>query len=189
MLRLFQTLLILSILLVSWLGMMIVHEFGHVLAAWVSGGTVARVVLHPLEFSRTDLALNPHPLFVASGGAVIGTVLPLCLLWVAKWKRLSVAYLFQFFAGLCLIANGIYLSVASFLRAADAGDLMRYGTPQWILILFGFVTVPWGIFLWNNLGPHFGLGAAGGRVSQRTAMGTFILLIFVIVIEILVGRR
>lgn len=189
MLRLFQALLILSILLLSWFGMMTVHEFGHVWAAWMSGGTVAEVVLHPLEFSRTDLALNPHPLFVAWGGAAIGTVLPLCLLWVAKWKRLSVFYLFQFFAGFCLVANGIYLSAVSFLKAADAGDLMRYGTPQWILILFGIVTVPLGISLWNDLGPYFGLGAAGGRVGHRAAMGTFIFLIVVIVVEILAGSR
>ena len=48
--RLFQALLILSILSQSWLGMMIVHELGHVFAAWANSGTVAKVVLHPLEF-------------------------------------------------------------------------------------------------------------------------------------------
>jgi hypothetical protein len=189
MLRLFQVLLILSILLLSWLGMMIVHEFGHVLAAWLSGGAVAKVALHPLQFSHTDLALNPHPLFVAWGGAAIGTVLPLCLLWISKMKRFLVFYLFQFFAGFCLVANGVYLGAASFSKAADAGDLMRYGTPQWTLILFGIVTVPLGIFLWNGLGSHFGLGAASGQVSHRAAMGTFVLLIVVIVIEILAGSR
>ena len=35
--RFFQLTLIASILRLSWLGMMIVHELGHVLAAWVSG--------------------------------------------------------------------------------------------------------------------------------------------------------
>ena len=31
----------------AWYLMMIVHESGHVLAAWASGGRVARVILHP----------------------------------------------------------------------------------------------------------------------------------------------
>jgi len=52
--------------------MMVVHEFGHVLFAWSSGGAVSRVVLSPLEFSRTDLQKNLHPLFVASGWALVG---------------------------------------------------------------------------------------------------------------------
>ena|SRR5689334_7770061 len=187
--RFFQCLLILSILSLSWLGMMIVHEFGHVLAAWITGGTVVKVVLHPMEFSRTDVAHDPHPLFVAWGGAGGGTILPLCLLWIAKWKRFPALYLFQFFAGFCLVVNGIYLGVVSFLKAADAGDLMRYGTPQWILVVFGVVAVPLGISLWNGLGPHFGLGSTNGRVSHRAAVGTFIFLMTVIVVEIMAGSR
>src|SRR5437016_7173566 len=80
----FQLLMIGSTLALSWLGMMVVHEFGHVLFAWLSGGSVARVVLKPLEFSRTELQQNPHALFVASGGASIGVMLPMGL--SAAWR-------------------------------------------------------------------------------------------------------
>jgi Peptidase M50B-like len=187
--RFFQCLLIFSVLLLSWLGMMVVHEFGHVLAAWASGGTVAKVVLHPFEFSRTDLAENPHPLFVAWGGASEGILMPLCFLWIAKWKRFSTFYIFQFFADFCLVVNGIYLGAVSFMNAADAGDLMRHGTPHWVLVLFGVATVPLGFFLWNGLGPHYGVGRAGGQVSRRDAIVTFILLLAVIVMEVVVGSR
>src|SRR5205809_5903353 len=84
--RAFQMLLIVSTLAISWLGMMVVHEFGHVLFTWLSGGSVARVVLSPLVFSRTDLQRNPHPLFVAAGGALVGDALP-CLIF-GLWRRL-----------------------------------------------------------------------------------------------------
>lgn len=44
--------------------MQAIHECGHVLGAWLTGGQVARVVLNPLTLSRTDLAENPRPLVV-----------------------------------------------------------------------------------------------------------------------------
>ena len=64
MTRLLQIVLIGSTVVGSWLGMQAVHEAGHVLGAWLTGGRVARVVLHPLTISRTDLAENPWPLAV-----------------------------------------------------------------------------------------------------------------------------
>ena len=59
--RFFQVLLIASTIGFSWLAMMAVHEFGHVLHLWVTGGTVDNVILHPLEISRTDPGKNPWP--------------------------------------------------------------------------------------------------------------------------------
>jgi hypothetical protein len=64
MTRVHQAILIVSTVLGSWLGMQAVHEFGPVVGAWLTGGKVAKVVLHPLSISRTDLADNPRPLTV-----------------------------------------------------------------------------------------------------------------------------
>lgn len=169
--------------------MMIAHEFGHVLSAWLSDGTVSKVVLHPLEFSRTDVSHNPRPLLVVWGGPVVGTLLPLAVWLVAKLLRLHCAYIFQFFAGFCLVVNGIYLGVVSFLHAADPGEMMRHGTPQWVLILFGIVAFPLGLILWNRLGPHFGLAGQQGKVSRTVAVGTFAGLVVVIAVELLANSR
>ena len=76
--RLHQFVLIVSVLIGSWLGMQAVHETGHALAGWLTGGRVARVVLWPLSISRTDLAENPHPLAVVWAGPMFGVVTPLC---------------------------------------------------------------------------------------------------------------
>src|SRR5690242_11730494 len=93
----------------TWLGMMAVHELGHMLGAWVSGGRVISVSIPLLGFSQTIVHPEPHELFVVWCGPVIGTVLP--LLALASWRtaRRRVPDLLKFFAGFCAIANGAYI--------------------------------------------------------------------------------
>lgn len=126
--RLFQVTLVLSTLALCWLWMMIVHEFGHVVAAWMFGETVTKVVLHPLTISRTDTTHDKHPLLVVCGGPVLGSLIPLAGLLAVHFLRYRFVYLCRFFAGFCLIANGAYLGVGSSFSIGDAGDLAR-GVP------------------------------------------------------------
>ncbi|MEX2114462.1 MAG: hypothetical protein WD845_14810 [Pirellulales bacterium] len=158
-----QILLIVFLLGVSWLAMMAVHEFGHVLHAKLSGGQVERVVLRPLQISRTDVSPNPHPQFVAWGGAIWGTILPLALLAVVRITARPYTYLAAFFAGFCCLANGLYLAAGSFAGVGDAGDLLRHGAARWQLWLFGVPVSILGLWLWNGLGPHVGFGPANGQ--------------------------
>ncbi len=181
--RIAQIVLILATVTLSWLAMMIFHEAGHVLHAWLSGGSVSQVVLNPLSFSRTDLASNPHPLFVAWGGATWGVVTALTLYLAARlWKTRS-AFVFRFLAGFCLIANGAYLGVGSFVLVGDAADLMRSGAPRWTLLLFGLVTIAAGLALWHRQGPDFGLGHARGRVNPRIAVTVALIAVLLVVFE------
>ncbi|MBI3823896.1 MAG: M50 family metallopeptidase [Planctomycetes bacterium] len=182
-----QTVLIVSTLALSWFVMMVVHESGHVLGAWLTGGTVARVVLHPLTISRTDLSVNPRPLFVVWAGPLFGVIVPL-LAWIGtELARAPVWYLLRFFAGFCLIANGAYIGIGSIDNVGDAGDLLRHGAPIWQLWLFGIVCVPAGFVLWHGLGPHLGLGEAEGNVNVAAAYGCLMALIIVVILMALLG--
>jgi len=182
--RLHQCLLIATFLPLCWLGMQVVHEVGHVVAAWATGGTVRRVVLHPLTISRTDVHPNPHPIIERAAGAVIGALLPTLAWTLHHWLRWPGAYLTRFFAGFCLVANGAYLLAGSVTRIGDPGDLLRLGMPAWPMWLFGAITVPTGLRLWHRLGPHFGLGPAAGRVSRKAAYASAALLIAVVAAEL-----
>src|SRR5687767_725771 len=53
------------------------------------------------------------------------------------------------------------------LRGADAGGLLRYGTPRRTLIVLGLACVPPGLFLWDGLGTYYDLGKSGGDVDRR----------------------
>jgi hypothetical protein len=183
MLRLRQIVLILSTLAGSWLGMQIVHEFGHVLGAWLTGGTVRKVVLLPWTLSRTELSSNPDPLLVAWAGPIVGALLPLLVWSVAATLRWPGVYLLRFFAGFCLIANGAYLGGGALERLGDAGDLQRHGTALWQLFVFAALTVPLGLALWNRQGGPFGLGPAHGPVSRRAAYAVPVAVIVVVVLE------
>ena len=178
--RLPQILLIVTFIGFSWLAMQVVHEAGHVLVARLTGAEVTKVALHPLIMSRTDVAENPHPLAEVWGGPLVGSLLPLLLFALAAVFRLPGVYLLRFFAGFCLIANGVYIGVGHFLaEGADPWVMMVNGSPRWLLVLFGAVAFPLGLYLWHRQGPHFGLGSAKGKVDIRAAFisaGLFLAL-------------
>jgi len=182
--RFFQCLLILSTIAFGWLGMMAVHELGHVLHLWASGGTIERVILHPLAISRTDAGENPHPLLVAWGGAVWGTVIPLLLLAVVRVVTPRHAYLAAFFAGFCLVANGAYLAGDAWVRGGDARELIAHGTSPWVVVAVGLPLIAAGLRLWNGLGTHFGLGRANGHVDRRAAIAVTVAVTVLVALEL-----
>ena len=163
--RVRQMVLIAATLAGSWFGMQAIHELGHVLGAWLTGGRVERVVLHPLTISRTDLTENPQPLIVAWGGPVVGAALPIFVWGLAAIARVPGKRLLQFFAGFCLIANGLYIALGSFYGIGDCSDLLRHGSRIWHLWLFGALTAPLGLFLWHKMGPHFRVGPSNKKID------------------------
>jgi hypothetical protein len=180
-----QLILIASTLVGSWLGMQAVHELGHVLGAWATGGRVERVVLHPFTISRTDLADNPRPLVVTWAGPIIGVLGPVLLWAAAAGLRVPGAFVLRFFAGFCLLANGLYIGVGSFDGVGDCGDLLRHGAARWHLWLFGAATAPVGLWLWHRQGPAFGL--AGGRVPAGVAYTTLVTCLALLALGFAVG--
>jgi hypothetical protein len=187
--RLDQIVLIITFLGFSWLTMQAIHELGHVLGALASGGQVVKVILHPLTISGTFVSPNPHPLCEVWAGPMVGALLPLLALLLASGLRSPGIYLFRFFAGFCLIANGAYIGRGTFAGMADSAELLSYGAQRWQLLLFGVIAVTSGLYLWNGLGPSFGLGEAKGKVSRAAAITSLILLVAIVGIEMAIGSR
>lgn len=166
-----------SIVLLSWLLVQVVHEMGHVLGAWLTGGIATHVELHPLAISRTDVDPNPQPLVVAWSGPLFGVLAPLVIWGLAMAARWQYAFVLRFFGGFCLLANGLYLGIGSFGRIGDAGDIVNHGSPVWTLWLFGLATAPAGLALWNGLGPRFGFGKAADTIWPALAYASLATLI------------
>ncbi len=137
-----------------WFGMEIVHESGHVLAAWCSGATVERVVLWPI--SRTDISGAEYPLFIHGAGAVLGAAFPVLFWMFTAWLQWKSVFLFRFFAGFCLIANGAYIGGDfSNVGPTDGGMLIEHGASRLVLVLFGLICVSCGLLLWHGQSRHF----------------------------------
>lgn len=131
---------------------MATHEFGHVLGGVVTGGTIRRVILHPLAISRTDVSPNPYPAIVVWMGPLTGCVLPLCLAWLCRHRAAVVSNSLRFFTGFCVIANGAYIAIGSFQHIGDCREMHATGTPLWVMLAFGTMTIPPGFFIWHKLG-------------------------------------
>lgn len=177
--RVRQFLLLATFLPWCWLMMMVVHEAGHVLAAWLTGATVDHVVLHPLAISQTILGDNPSPLIVSWAGPLVGSVLPL-MIWLLLLKiRLPLAAYARFFAGFCLVANGAYLGIGAWSGEGDAGDLMVVGAALWQLVAFGVVCWAMGLWLWHGLAPAMGMSRDNHPGWRGIGVATLLLALTV----------
>lgn len=185
--RTLSSLLIGIVLLLAWLLMQGVHELGHVVGAWLTSGEVERLVWHPLTISRTDLVHNPQPLLVVWAGPLLGVLLPLAIWAILAVLRVPLAWMAQFFAGFCLLANGLYIGVGSLDGIGDAGDMLRHGSPIWTLWLFGLAIVPAGIALWNGLGAKMGLGKHAEQVDWRIVVGCALALTILVSVLMLMS--
>lgn len=172
-----------------WYGMMAVHELGHVIGAWATGGTVTGVYLHPLSISRTDVSPNPCPGIVVWLGPVVGSVLPLLLLLLAFRRYRRAGLLFGFFAGFCLIGNGAYIGVGSLEGVGDSGEMLRSGAPGWTLLAFGATAVLGGLMIWHQLGSVGQFFAAESTVTPWMVMATIIALVLLLLAEFAVFRH
>jgi hypothetical protein len=128
--------------------MLVTHEAGHVVAAWLTGGTVTRVEMPLLGFSQTWVDPNPAPLIVASSGFLGGALIPFVLTAIWALFRKPPAILW-FLLGFCLLANGAYLAGGAILRAGDARDLLRLGMSKPMMIFVGIAVALCGLWLWH----------------------------------------
>lgn len=183
-----RAILITATVVGSSLGMQAVHELGHVFGAWSTGGEVSRIVLPPLSLSRTDVSHNLSPGVVAWAGPIVGVLLPMAAWFLASLVRMPGAFVLRFFAGFCLIANGLYIGLGSFDRVGDCREMLLHGSQLWQLWLFGLLTVPAGLWLWHGEGRHFGLGPAAEPVSPAVAYGSLVICGILIVLGLFLGR-
>lgn len=187
--RIHQFIFVVSLLALSWIAMMAVHELGHVIGAVATGGHVERVILHPLTISRTDVSPNPSPLIVVWLGPILGCLIPVVIAIATprRFRRLRNTALF--FTGFCLIANGAYLAFGSVDGVGDCGVMLQNGSPLWALIVFGAITIPLGFYFWHSLGSVKRFLANPTYVDSTMAYSLLTVLFVLLVFEFAFSAR
>jgi hypothetical protein len=111
------------------------------------------------------------------------------IIWAVAWGfRTPLLYLWRFFTGFCLVANGVYVGFGPNSSGLDTETMLRHGSTRGIMLAFGIPAVLLGLRLWHGSGQHFGLGDPDGRVDTRAVVVSIALLAAVISIELLVAR-
>jgi hypothetical protein len=158
-----------------WLGMMAVHECGHILAALCSGGRVQHLELPLVGFSRTDVNPNPYPILEIWAGPIFGAMLPFLVAQVFRSLTIK-SHLMGVFSGFCLLANGAYLTVGSLQRVGDAGNLVKSGSSLAMMWLVGVIFCVVGSWQWHQLGPRLGC-TTQPRVGEVITAATVSLIL------------
>ncbi|MCC6969309.1 MAG: hypothetical protein IT434_03735 [Phycisphaerales bacterium] len=188
-----QRVLIIAILLAaSWYAMMLVHECGHVIAAWSTGSHVEAVRVPWLGFSQTIVPTTDWPRVVAASGAALGSALPF-LAWLTircmpRIRRGTACAIARYFAGFCLLANGVYVGCAVLLPVGDTEDLVRMGVPAWTLTVIGWPIAAAGVAMWNGMAKSIGTRARiDGEIVGITLMDAVTCMVCVLALVGLVN--
>jgi hypothetical protein len=73
--------------------------------------------------------------------------------------RIRGAYALRFFAGFCLVANGLYIGLGSFNHVGDCGEMLRHGSQPWQLWIFGLLAAASGLWLWHAINVRIAISA------------------------------
>lgn len=132
--------MIAGLLLASWCVMVTAHETGHVVAGWLSGGTLRQAELAPWRLPYSIFDPDPRPLVTLWGGPLAGVLVPLLF---AAVLRADWAWLIAHF---CQLANGVYLAT-SWLSGdtyLDTARLLEHGASPISIGAFCLLTIAYG---------------------------------------------
>lgn len=163
-----RSLLLLGSFAFGYNAAMILHELGHACGAWLSGGTVARIALHPFSWSYTHYGAAPRsPVFATWAGMLIGTGAGLVILIVVRFFRSAWLHPLLL-TGICsLMVNGIYFGVDGVLLAGgDATRLVAMGASRAAVSGVGLIMLALGFLSAVMFLPHLGF-AKNERLGVR----------------------
>lgn len=156
------------------------HELGHALAAWLSGGKVQAMRIDPFGGSFVQVVPDSHPILTHSAGFILG---PLASLAIVRRRDQLPAWLAPAAIALCtigLLSCAFYLLVGAALDVGDVRALARLGVPRFALVASGLALLLGGALAASVSLQAFGVGA-DASIAYRAAIlivgvGPYLLL-------------
>jgi hypothetical protein len=151
----------------------VLHELGHVIAYWTTGGTVEYIIIHPLSWSHCiPGSVSEYPNFTIWGGVVFGTIIGLMLVaLVWRWRGPYVMLSFMTGVVACL-HNGFYLIFSCLAESrGDAMSLIYGGTSKAVVIAAGLLIFGIGLILAGMCLRLIGIRSSDGVKSRILVLG------------------
>ncbi|MHC4455976.1 MAG: zinc metalloprotease [Planctomycetota bacterium] len=149
------------------------HELGHAIAYWITGGTVRYIIIHPFSWSYCmPSSASAYPNFTTWGGVVFGTLMGLLLVIIVwRWRGPYVILAFMTGTVACL-HNGFYLIFSCLAKSkGDATSLLLGGTPKVVVIMVGLLMFGIGIVLAGMCMHLIGIRSGDGVKSRILVLG------------------
>lgn len=130
------------LLLAAWVVMTVSHECGHLLGGFFSGARLVDFDLVPWRLPYSVHSPDPHPLVTLWAGPLFGVAAPLMTAFLIRRPAVT------FIADFCLLANGVYLSLAwlSGDKLLDTRRLLDAGASPFGVASFCALTTLLGYF-------------------------------------------
>jgi small basic protein len=166
----------------GWVLGIVLHELGHALAMWLTGGIVERITITPFSWPYTYYGSAPrYPQFTTWAGLLIGSALGLVVVFGVR-KR-TTPYLLPFlFAGLAPMLNGggYYLVDTFVSKQGDATDLIRAGVPEYVVIGAGILFLAVGAGFVIRYAYRLGLTPREAFLERALLLASGVLPFFVL---------
>lgn len=149
------------------------HELGHAIAYWITGGTVRRIIIHPFSWSYCiPGSVSEYPSFTTWGGVVFGTIMGLMLVaLVWRWRGPYVMLVFMIGVVACL-HGGFYLIFSCLAKSqGDATKLISYGTSPILILAVGLFMMGIGLILAGMSLRLIGIRSSDGVKSRILVLG------------------
>lgn len=152
------------------------HEAGHILGAWCTGGDVSGIVIHPFSWSYAHAFSINHEGVVIWAGSVLGSLFGIPItLSVLKWRRPGL--LIPLLVGVvACIDNGAYLLLGSVFKLGGDGTVLSAEyAPAAAVAAAGLLMVCTGMLLAIPLISVLGLRAEDGMAHRIAVFSIGIL--------------
>lgn len=126
------------------------HEHGHAIAAWATGGKVYRIVFHPFSWSYVNhyVSKAEYRNSIIWAGPLFAVFIGLLLIMIVwRWRRPSLLPVLMAGVVACT-KDGAYLIISCLANIrGDGAILVKHGTPLVVVVAVGVILFAIGIVL------------------------------------------
>ncbi len=111
------------------------HELGHACAAWLTGGGVRAIIIHPFGWNWTQYVFGSisNYEFATWGGIGFGVAFAAAISLLALLKRSPWLQPLHMLGPVALAMNGVYYATSLIKPVGDPVSLIRYGHSQYLM--------------------------------------------------------